>query len=63
MIGSTWCAIQRGGGGRVTPFNGLYGSLIDPEPESLITTNSIGINEQVIALKDLEQKCKHQTRG
>ena len=30
--------------------------------ESLITTNSIGINEQVIELKDLEQKCKNQTR-
>ena len=30
--------------------------------ESLITTNSIGINEQVIELKDLEQKCKNQSR-
>ena len=30
--------------------------------ESLITANSIGINEQVIELKDLEQKCKNQTR-
>ena len=35
----------------------------DPEPESLITTNSIGIKEQVIELKDLEQTCKNQTRG
>ena len=26
--------------------------------ESFITTNSIGINQQVIELKDLEQKCK-----
>ncbi|CAH3152366.1 unnamed protein product [Porites evermanni] len=30
--------------------------------ESLITTNSIGINEQVIELKDMEQKCKNQSR-
>ena len=30
--------------------------------ESLITTNSIGINEQVIELKDLEHKSKNQTR-
>ena len=30
--------------------------------KSLITTNSIGINEQVIELKDLEQKCKNQSR-
>ena len=30
--------------------------------ESLMTTNSIGINEQVIELKDLEHKCKNQTR-
>ena len=29
---------------------------------SLITTNSIGINEQVIELKDLEQKGKNQSR-
>ena len=30
--------------------------------ESLITSNTIEINEQTIELKDVEQRCKHQTR-
>ena len=35
----------------------------ESESESLITSNTIQINKQTIELKDVEQKCKNQTRS